>query len=160
MSKQLYERPMTGGRPRPENLAILMRDVFVLLNSRVVARLAEGGHEDVRPVHSAVFEHLDETGTTVTVLAERANMTKQAMAELVVHLETHGYVTREPDPADRRAKLVRPTDRGREAVAIAQEFVPQLEAWANELIGADRTTALQADLRTLRAALRRSPGTL
>lgn len=160
MSKQIYYRPMTGGRPRPENLAVLMRDVFVLFNGRVLARLAERGHGVVRPVHSAMFEHLDDAGTTVTVLAERASMTKQAMAELVAHLEAHGYVTREPDPADRRAKLVRPTARGREVVSIAQELVPQLEAWAAELIGADRIAGLRADLHTLRVALRDSPDTV
>jgi DNA-binding MarR family transcriptional regulator len=157
MSKQISDRPVTGGRPRPENLAVLMRDVFVLLNDRVLARLAERGHAAVRPVHSAVFEHIDDTGTTVSVLAERATVTKQAMAELVAHLEAHGYVTREPDPADRRAKLVRPTALGREVVGIAQQLVPELEAWAAELIGADRVAALQADLVELRGALRDRP---
>ncbi|GAA3343778.1 hypothetical protein GCM10020358_44320 [Amorphoplanes nipponensis] len=160
MSKRISDRPVTGGRPRPENIAVLMRDVFVLLNGRVLARLAERGHGAVRPVHSAVFEHLDDAGTTVSVLAERAEMTKQAMAELVAHLEAHGYVTREPDPADRRAKLVRPTARGREVIGIAQELVPDLEAWAGELIGADRIAALRADLGTLRTALRDGPGSL
>jgi DNA-binding MarR family transcriptional regulator len=154
MSKQISDRPITGGRARPENLAVLMRDVYMLLNDRVLVRLAERGHADVRPVHSALFEHLDDGGTTVSVLAERATMTKQAMAELVAHLEAHGYVTREPDPADRRAKLVRPTARGREVVGIAQELVPELEAWAAGLIGAGRAAALQADLRKLRAGLR------
>ena len=154
MSKQISDRPLTRGRPRPENLAVLMRDVFVLLNDRVLVRLAERGHQVVRPVHSAVFEHLDDDGTTVTVLAERATMTKQAMAELVAHLEAHGYVTREPDPADRRAKLVRPTARGREVVDIAQELVPELEAQVAGLIGADRSAALRTDLETLRAFLR------
>ena len=154
MSKRMSDRPVTAGRPRPENLAVLMRDVFVLLNDRVLVRLAERGHGDVRPVHSTVFEHLDDAGTTVSVLAERATMTKQAMAELVAHLETHGYVTREPDPADRRAKLVRPTARGREVVGIAQDLVPELEAWVARLIGADRVAALRTDLQKLRGALR------
>jgi DNA-binding MarR family transcriptional regulator len=45
-------------------------------------------------------------GTTVSVLAERAQITKQSMAGLVRHLEQHGYVERRPDPRDRRAKLV------------------------------------------------------
>jgi DNA-binding MarR family transcriptional regulator len=36
--------------------------------------------------------------TTVSLLAERAQMTKQAMAELVRHLETHGYVVRGTRP--------------------------------------------------------------
>jgi DNA-binding MarR family transcriptional regulator len=85
-------------------------------------------HAAVRAAHSAVFQYLDDTGTTVSTLADRAQMTKQAMSELVAHLEAHGYVTRAPDPSDRRAKLVLPTDRGREVLAIAQNLVPELEA--------------------------------
>jgi DNA-binding MarR family transcriptional regulator len=134
-----------------------MRDVFVGLNNLVLARLAERGHGLIRPVHSAVFEHLDDTGTTVSVLAERAQMTKQAMAELVAHLEAHGYVTREPDPTDRRAKLVRPTALGREVVGIAQELVPELEAMVDGVIGAERVAALRKDLETLREATGRQP---
>src|SRR6187551_3173464 len=120
--------PRRGGHERPLNLAAQMRETFVALNNLVIVRLAERGHGAVRPSHGAVFQYLDDTGTTVSVLAERAQMTKQAMAELVAHLETHGYVTRVPDPADRRAKLVRPTADGREVIRIAQELVPQLEA--------------------------------
>jgi DNA-binding MarR family transcriptional regulator len=148
--------PITGGRPRPDNVAVLLREVFVALNDRVLHRLAERGHGAVRPVHSAVFQYLDDTGTTVSVLAERAQMTKQAMAELVAHLEAHGYVVREPDPADRRAKLVRPTARGREVVDIAQALVPEADALIAGCIGADRARALRADLETLRAHLRAS----
>ena len=117
-------RPQTDGQDRPVNLAVLMREAFVALNDLVITRLAERGHPEVRSAHGAVFQYLDDTGTTVSVLAERAQMTKQAMAELVLHLENHGYVTRTPDPGDRRAKLVVPTERGREVVAIAQGLAP------------------------------------
>jgi len=56
------------------------------------------------------------------------------MAELVAHLERHGYVERVPDPADRRAKLVRATSRGDELYAIAGEFVAELEIeWGRRL---------------------------
>ncbi len=82
-------RPVTAGRARPTNLAVLLREAFVALNDRVIARLADRGHGAVRPAHGAVFQYLDDTGTTVSQLAERAQMTKQAMAELVRHLETH-----------------------------------------------------------------------
>jgi DNA-binding MarR family transcriptional regulator len=58
-------------------------------------------------------------------MAARAQMTKQAMAELVHYLEGHGRVVRVPDPTDRRAKLVVPTDRGREVIDIAQRLVPE-----------------------------------
>jgi DNA-binding MarR family transcriptional regulator len=145
-------RPVTAGRARPTNLAVLLREAFVALNDRVIARLADRGHGAVRPAHGAVFQYLDDTGTTVSQLAERAQMTKQAMAELVRHLETHGYVVRVPDPADRRAKLVLPTARGREVVAVAQGLVPELEARIAHVLGADRLRQLRDDLEAIRRA--------
>jgi DNA-binding MarR family transcriptional regulator len=141
---------MRGGHERPLNLAALMRETFVTLNNLIIVRLAERGHGAVRQSHGAVFQYLDDTGTTVSVLAERAQMTKQAMAELVQHLETHGYVVRVPDPTDRRAKLVQPTERGLEVFAIAQELVPELEDRIRQVIGADRLQALENDLEAIR----------
>jgi len=132
---------------------MLMREAFVALNGVVLARLAERGHPEVRAAHSAVFQYLDDTGTTVSLLAERAQMTKQAMAELVRHLEAHGYVSRVPDPADRRAKLVLATERGREVLAIARALVPEIEERVGAVVGAERVPSLVADLDAIRAAL-------
>ena len=98
--------PVLHGRERPANLVVLLREAYLRLNDVVLARLAQQGHQAVRPAHAAVFQYLDDTGTTVSLLAERARMTKQAMAELVRHLETHGYVRRVPDPTDRRPMIV------------------------------------------------------
>jgi DNA-binding MarR family transcriptional regulator len=142
--------PTSRGRERPITLAVLMREAFVALNDIVMARLAERGHPEVRSAHSAVFQYLDDTGTTVSLLAERAQMTKQAMAELVRHLEGHGYLTRVPDPTDRRAKLVLPTDRGHEVLAIARQLVPELEDRVGSIVGEDRVRALKADLDAIR----------
>ena len=151
--------PVLAGHERPVNLAVLMREAFVAINDLVIARLSERGHGDVRPAHAAVFQYLDDTGTTVTVLAERAQMTKQAMAELVRHLEERGHLVRVPDPTDKRAKLVLPTDRGRDVIAVAQALVPEVETLVSDLLGADRVLALRADLDTIRRAFTASePG--
>jgi DNA-binding MarR family transcriptional regulator len=144
--------PVFAGRERPVNLAVALREAFVAVNDLVLARLAERGHAAVRAAHSAVFQYLDDTGTTVSVLADRAQMTKQAMAELVAHLEAHDYVTRKPNPADRRAKLVLPTDRGREVLAIAQSLVPELEERVTRGLSPDRIPALRDDLEAIRRA--------
>ncbi|WP_433785454.1 MarR family winged helix-turn-helix transcriptional regulator [Actinomycetospora sp. CA-101289] len=149
--------PTLAGRERPANLAVLMRESFVALNDVVLARLAEGGHDAVRSAHAAVFQYLDDTGTTVSLLAERAQMTKQAMAELVRHLEDHDYVVRVPDPGDRRAKLVVPTERGRDVVALAQGLVPEIEHRVAQVLGADRAEALRADLQAVRDAFAPGP---
>ena len=100
-----------------------------------------------------MFQFLDDGGTRVSVLAERAQITKQSMAELVAHLERHGYVKRIPDPGDRRAKLVRATPRGSDVYAIAREFVAELEAeWAGR-IGKLKMRRLRELLEELNAAL-------
>jgi len=142
--------PLVDGAERPGNIVVSLREAFVALNNLVIVRLAERGHSAVRPAHGAVFQFLDDTGTTVSVLAQRAQMTKQGMAQLVLHLERNGYVTRVPDPVDRRAKLVLPTERGRQVFRIAQELVPEIEDLVAGVIGATRTQALREDLEALR----------
>ncbi len=83
---------------------------------------------------STVFAYLDDRGTRVSVLPERAQITKQSMAELVAHLERHGYVERVPDPDDGRAKLVRAARKGNELYGIARRFVEDLEGdWTGRL---------------------------
>ena len=142
-------RPITGGKPRPSNTVVLLREAYLVLNGLAISRLAGCGHGVIRPAHGAVFQYLDDDGTTVSDLAARAQMTKQAMAELVGHLERHGYVVRVPDPDDRRAKLVRPTATGRQVVAIVQGLVPELEQHIELTLGADRARALRRDLKVL-----------
>ncbi len=75
------------------------------------------------------------------------------MVHAVDELERLGYVTREPDPTDRRAKLVLATPRALEAERVAREAIADLrDAWA-ELVGEEEMDALEAGLRRLRAAL-------
>jgi len=145
--------PDTPARRRPENLAILLREPYRIGSERLVERFAERGHPEIRAPHGNVFPFLDDGGTRVSVLAQRAQITKQSMAELVIHLERHGYVERIPDPGDRRAKLVRATAKGDELYAIAREFVAELEAEWTDRLGAARMRQLRELLVELNAGL-------
>jgi DNA-binding MarR family transcriptional regulator len=145
--------PRTSAREQPENLAILLREPFRTMNARLLERLSERGHPDVRSSHGNVLQYLDDGGTRVSLLAERAQMSKQAMAQLVAHLEAHGYVERVPDPGDGRAKLVRATERGREVYAIARELMSEVDARLAERLGEAKLRRLRALLAELDAAL-------
>ena len=145
--------PQTSARRAPQNLGILLREPFRVGSERLHERFAERGHPDVRPPHGNVFQFLDDTGTRVSVLAQRAQITKQSMAELVAHLEHHGYVERVPDPADRRAKLVRPTPLGDEVYAIAREVVAELEHRLVKRLGTDRLATLRELLEEVNAEI-------
>ncbi|MEA2274464.1 MAG: hypothetical protein QOI98_3172 [Solirubrobacteraceae bacterium] len=137
----------------PENLAILLREPFRTMNEELIDMLAARGHPEVRYAHGSVFQFLDDAGTRVSVLAERAQVTKQAMAQLVAHLEEHGYVERVPDPSDRRAKLVRTTARGREVFGVVREFLAEVDARLAARLGEVKVRRLRALLQDLNEAL-------
>jgi len=105
----------------------------------------DGGGPALRAAHAQVFEHLDPGGTRVTALAERARMTHQAMGELVADLEQAGLLERVTDPADRRARLVRPTAAGLTVLDRAGARLRVLhDRWARELEGVSVAQVVQA----------------
>jgi DNA-binding MarR family transcriptional regulator len=89
-------------------------------------------------------------GTRVSDLAEQARVTKQSAGFLVEQLETAGYVERVPDPADRRARLVRLTSRADRVVETADAEVERVLAeWADH-VGVDRLRQVHETLLDLR----------
>jgi len=64
-------------------LGALLRLPFRALADRVYGRLAEGGYEDIREAHGAVFRTTLPGGSRVTQMAERAGIAKQSMACLL-----------------------------------------------------------------------------
>ena len=156
MSSRSPNEPAEKGRPRAAaaiSLGVLLREPVRRGNELLHDRLAERGHAEVRAPHGNVLQFLDAEGTRVSELARRAQITKQSMAELVAHLERHGYVQRVPDPADRRAKLVRATARGDEVYAIAREVVAELEHRLVKRLGAERVDELRNLLLEVNAEL-------
>ncbi len=87
----------------------------------IQAGLAKRGFTDVRPVHGFAFAALSSGDTTTARLAGALGITKQAAAQLVDHLASHGYLTRRPDPCDGRAQLLVLTDRGHACTAAAEQ---------------------------------------
>jgi DNA-binding MarR family transcriptional regulator len=121
--------------------------------TRTVAGLVAAGFGDVRPAHFTVFQHMPPEGIRLTALAEAALLTKPSIGYLVDDLEAHGYVERVPDPADRRAKLVRLTARGRAVEETVRAVIKQVEAEWSARLGEDDYRQLTRLLRRLIAIL-------
>lgn len=92
----------------------------------IQTRLSTRGFADVRPVHGFAFAALAGERTTAKSLAAALGVTKQAAAQLVVHLVRCGYVTRESDPRDGRAQLLVLTARGRACTAAAEQAAAEV----------------------------------
>lgn len=123
----------------------------------LTAALHRQGHPAIRPKHGAVFANIDREGTRATTLAERAGMGKAAMGELVDELERLGYVERRPDPSDRRAKLVVPTERALEVTRLVHAFNRRLEVRYRRLLGKDAYETLRAALAAISPRHERQP---
>jgi DNA-binding MarR family transcriptional regulator len=111
--------------------------------------LRTAGFPDLRAAHAPIFMAIEPAGSRATELAQLAKMTKQAAGELIRYLVDRGYLTLEPDPADRRAKKVRLTVRGWEAIAVGERVIGDFDRWLDDLIGADRVTELREVLTTI-----------
>lgn len=115
-------------------------------------QLADTEYFDIRPTHGCVFRFIRDDGMRLTRLAELASITKQSAGEIVDDLVARGYAERVPDPADRRAKLIRLTDRGRAAQAKGFELFGQTERRWIERFGAERWAAMRSLLEEIVAA--------
>lgn len=118
-------------------------------NARAVAKLRQRGYDTLTLAHVSLLPHLDAGGTRVTVLADRAGMTKQGAGQLVWDLTRLGYVRRVPDPDDGRAQLVTFTPEGERFLADAVNVVRQVEDDFAHLLGHRRLEDLRATLRLM-----------
>src|SRR3954453_19476643 len=99
----------------PLSVGVLLFIPYRHMEQRVLAAVTAGGY-DISLAQARLFQRLDRNGSRLTPLAEAAQMSKQAAAFLVGDVGAGGYVERVRDPTDRRARLIRITPRGRDAV--------------------------------------------
>src|SRR5262249_46769519 len=137
------------GVPHPEQHAPLLR--LLGLATRQMAtdlndKLVEPGITGHRDSWNNVMPHIPASGIRLTELAARANMTKQAMAELVAEIERRGYLRRTTDPADRRAKIIEFTDKGWDLVHTALGALGELEAEITGRLGEPAVRQLRSTL--------------
>ena len=129
------------GEERP--LAAMLGQVHEGAVKELHARLAGEGYPEIRPGHGCVFRFIEADGSRLTEIAARAQMTKQAVGEVVADLERLGYVERVPDPDDGRAKIIRLSERGWEGQAVALRIFADIERrWAGAL-GEERIAELR-----------------
>jgi DNA-binding MarR family transcriptional regulator len=122
----------------------------------MIEELDEGIREhypDVTHAQGRVMALLDREGTRMSVLADRAQMTKQSLTELVVGLEAAGLVRRVADPSDGRAKLVRPTAEGERAMKLGFEVAQRMHRRWTDLIGERDMASLMRTMGRLVKAL-------
>ncbi len=133
-------------------LALQVRDLIVAgdqYRQVVAAALGVGVPESV------TLGHLYYAGQlTPTAIAELLGMTTASVTGLLDRLSASGYLTRSPNPRDRRSILVTLTDEGSAALrGLSEVFVADIELATSGADAAEQA-GLERLLRQAGAALR------
>ena len=94
----------------PDTIGFLIVDVARLLRAEFDRRTDAAGL-GLTPAEARTLSHVARVGPVrQAALAERMGIEAMTLSACLDRLEAQGYVRREPDPSDRRAKLVDTTD--------------------------------------------------
>ena len=128
-------------------LSLMARNEHVPL---ALSNLAARGSLSASHVH--ITRHLALEGSRLTDLAQRANMSKQAMGKLVEQCEAWGLVTRQNDPRDARARRIVFTPVGLAWLQAFQQAVAQAQTELHAAVGDEVATVIAIGLEAYAAA--------
>jgi DNA-binding MarR family transcriptional regulator len=131
------------------DIGVLAAQLLFGVQRELFDRLRERGFDDVRPRHGAVLAYLDEAGIRPGELARLSGRRKQTIGAILDDLERLGYVVRQPDPEDRRASLIVPTDRGVAFMRASDAVISEIESRHAARIGPGAYAELKHRLRTI-----------
>lgn len=117
------------------------------VQGETLRRCATLGFDDVTAATCVVLVFLDQEGVRPSELARVARRLKQTIGAAVDELEVLGYLRREPDPADRRAKLIVPTERGLQFITSFDAIVAEIEERHAQALGRSRYEEFKETLR-------------
>jgi len=112
--------------------AYLLRELTrdLLLVGRLWRKMARGvaARHGVSEAASAPLIWIERLGENVrqNTLAEAVGIEGASLVRLIDELQSSGFVTREPDPSDRRANVISLTARGREVVTEVNADIQNL----------------------------------
>lgn len=116
------------------------------------------GYDDLNPAHVGLFRYPTLDRQRPSELADQLQITKQSVNDLLGHLEQCGYLTREPDPADGRARVIRLTTNGRRLEKTINGQAQAAELKIAELLGPRRFSQLRTALEELAGHAIRNDG--
>jgi len=127
--------------------------VLPLLNRIVGTEVRREAGEDTTIGQFRVLAHLADAPLTLSVLAKRRRVSLQSMSELMQVLVERGWISRAPDPNDRRQHLLELTEHGRAHYLRAQEMMIRQLAPLFGQLSAEEMAAVRLALPALRRVL-------
>lgn len=107
----------------PHATAQALLEIFPTLGHFLSTRLREEGEEEATMMQLRTLMVLQEHPMTTSELAKKRKVSLQSVSVLVQGIVEKGWLTRVPDPNDRRQQVLQVTAEGRERARAAHEQI-------------------------------------
>lgn len=136
------KRVLDTGYQRAANLRQRLLRASRMVNTAIVKGLHERGFTELRSTHTALLSNLAFDGSSLTIIAHRAGMTKQAMGRLADELIRLNYIESRRDESDRRAVKLSFTDAGLDLMQQSFAVMDGIESRCANRIGTENLQKL------------------
>ena len=128
----------------------LLRTAYNAVSAAIYRAVEQAAGAGLRPAHGNALEMLAlEDGLRLTDIAAQAGMAPQSMGELVEDLVAKGYLRRQEDPADRRAKRIYLTGKGRQTADAGEVATRKAEEQIQAALGPRQYQQLRRNLAAI-----------
>ena len=154
MSSDSFDEP--NDHPSPY-IGAMLGVVWQWVRDQLYAGVVASGYDDLNAAHVGLWRYPGLEGLRPSQLADRRGITKQSVNDLLAHLEQRGYLLRAPDPADKRARVIRLTSKGWRLQKAIYAEAGSAQLRIAEILGPRRFAQLHSSLELLTEQLAGPP---
>jgi DNA-binding MarR family transcriptional regulator len=137
--------------PTKPDLAILIVGAARVVADQLGQAVEQAGVVDMRAPFGYVIRALADRDRTLTELADLLGVSKQAAIKVVDEMEARDFLSRHPDPDDRRVKVLRLTGKGQKVCRAALAASHGMEQELRQELGDATVNGLRRGLELLLA---------
>ena len=134
-------------KTKPDDISRSLRQLLLQrsdwFEDRVLKAAPRYGYRFVTPAMHRLFAHMPSKPVSISELARRLAVTRQAVHQTVAAACRRGIVELIEDPLDARARKVRFTDKGMKMVRSASQVVRRIETDLERRLGPKDLAALR-----------------
>lgn len=129
-------------------LTVLLDSASQSVLKNLVMRLRERGYPQLTEPHLMLYGNLDCGATYAAQIAQRMQVSRQAISKTLRELQNLSYIRLEDDAQRRNQKQVIMTKRGMQLALSAREELKVIEAEIADQIGTEALAALRQALES------------
>jgi DNA-binding MarR family transcriptional regulator len=132
-----------------DELPLLLIRSFRTIVDELHDHLRNAGLGEMRALHGFALKAIDDDGVSISELASRLGVTKQAAATTTSAMESLGLAERHADPHDSRASVITRTERANAVLDESERFYRRKESQWRKRLGDERYEVLRACLQQM-----------